>query len=131
MVPKLVTNLTPADLQAAPDFEDAADARKDFVNYETELDGSEVFLKSGETLGTVEDLLLERATGAVLGAIVQIDEPGIDIGQAGAPRFFPWAAVQNAPGQDEGLVLALSPQEVEAAPFFGSLAPEGGVPPQQ
>jgi hypothetical protein len=130
-VPKIVTNLVPADLEAAPSFEESADVRKDFVNFDSELAGSEAALASGEDLGTVEDILVERESGAVLGAVIDVDEAGLEIGQAGTPRFFAWAAVQNPPGDDDGLVLDVSPEEVEQAPFFGNIAPEGALPPQE
>jgi sporulation protein YlmC with PRC-barrel domain len=88
--------------------------------------GSTVTTPDGETIGTVDDLLLDKEDGNVTGAIVSV---GGFLGFGAKQVAVEWNELEeNYDGTE--LVLSMTRQQAEDAPAFGFRERETPPPPQ-
>ena len=87
--------------------------------------GTSVTTPEGETIGTIDDLLLDKEQGNVTAAILSV---GGFLGFGAKQIAVDWQELQQEYDGFE-IVLALSREEAEAAPAFNFRAQEQPPPP--
>ncbi len=80
----------------------------------TSIMGDPVNNAAGESLGEIQDLMVELATGRVIYAVLSF---GGFLGLGNKLYAVPWSALRAAP-EDEGFILDVSRERLEQAPGF-------------
>jgi len=78
--------------------------------------GTDVFDAAGAKLGTVDDVMLDKASGQAVYAVVV---SGGFLGVGGTHRPLPWAAL-SYDGVSGGYVVHLDKAKLDAAPGYGT-----------
>lgn len=108
----------------APQSDVVQRAQKDSELRSDWVQGTEVTTPDGETIGTINDLLINAETGEITGAVVSV---GGFLGIGSKSIAVPWEELDLQYDASE-ITLALSKEEAEAAPEF-EVRGQGEPPP--
>lgn len=118
--PHFVTALSREALASGTSFKTAAEARNDYYDVKSDLLGKTAVGKGGADLGHVKDLVFTFGNGKIVALV--IDTGGIIAGAK--DHAVAWDKGNPEAGKGGGSVrLALTKQEVEAAPVTTTMAP--------
>ena len=115
--PRFVAGLEPDDLKNAPQPRQGKDLR----DVKNDILGKKAVDANGAEFGTVHDLVATVSEGTIAAVAIQTGS-ALKNKQEHAVA---WKAVKGAPKDGQGLVIALSADQVREAPVMMTKAPEG------
>jgi hypothetical protein len=82
----------------------------------SQVNGTSVYNRQGESLGSIYDVMIDKASGQAQYAIMSF---GGFLGMGESYHPLPWKALTYDIGQG-GYVVSLSKQQLEGAPYYGA-----------
>ncbi len=98
---------------------DTSEATSGTLIAATQVQGTNVYNEAGETLGSVEDIMIDKATGRAIYAVMSF---GGFLGMAEKHHPLPWATLWYDP-EKGGYVVDLDKKMLTDAPSYDRNAP--------